>query len=142
MYQLILQIALSSLVIALAIGLQAWMIGIAMQHRPHVARRLPRLALSIMTVVISLCALWMLGAMTLGIWIWAFALQMVGAFSATEPALYFALAAYTTLGFGDVLPPEEWRIMGAMIGANGMLGFGLATAALIEFITGVQKDLS
>ncbi|MEM1300573.1 MAG: ion channel, partial [Pseudomonadota bacterium] len=94
-----------------------------------------------MTLIISLYALWMLVGMIAGVWIWAVVLLLVGGFEALEPSIYFALAAYTTLGFGDVLPSENWRILGAMIGANGMLGFGLATAALVEFITSLRDDL-
>ena len=78
--------------------------------------------------------LWMIIGQLIGVWIWAFALIWVDAFEGIEPSLYFALSAYTTLGFGDVLPEEEWRILGALIGANGMLGFGLATAAMVEFV--------
>ena len=66
----------------------------------------------------------------------------LGAFDAIEPAFYFAMASYTTLGFGDVLPPVEWRVLGTLIGANGMIGFGLAAAALIELVQQVRSDIS
>jgi hypothetical protein len=49
-----------------------------------------------------------------------------------EEALYFAMVAYTTLGLGDVVPPERWRILGAMAAANGFLNIGLLTTLLIE----------
>ncbi|MFK7944386.1 MAG: ion channel [Paracoccaceae bacterium] len=142
MYQLIWQLTLGSAVIAVAIAIQASMIGVAAMFRPHVARRLHRVKLSTMTLVISISALWMLAGMTVSVWAWAVTLRIAGAFDGLEPALYFALASYTTLGFGDLLPPQEWRILGAMIGANGMLGFGLATAAMVEFITRLRDDLA
>ena len=141
MHQLLLQLALGGILIVVATAVQAWTIGIAAMFRPHVARRLLRLRLTTMTWVIALSALWMLTGMMAGVWLWAMALWMLAAFETFEPALYFALASYTTLGFGDVLPPEEWRILGAMIGANGMLGFGLATAALVEFITRLREEM-
>jgi len=91
--------------------------------------------------LLSTGALWMLAWQMAGVCIWALVFVWIGAFSSHEPSLYFALAAYTTLGFGDVLPPEEWRILGAFIGANGMLGFGLGIAALSSFVLGIRDDL-
>ena len=66
---------------------------------------------------------------------------LAGSVPDIETSLYFSLSAYTTLGFGDVLPSQEWRILGALVGANGMLGFGLATAAMVEFVTGIWWPL-
>ena len=141
MDQLIWQIILGGFLIVGATAIQAWAIGLAAMLRPKIARRLHKLRLSTMTWVIALAALWMLAGMMAGVWVWALAMLGLGAFDAIEPALYFSLTSYTTLGFGDVLPPPEWRIMGAIIGANGMLGFGLATAGLVEFVTQLQADL-
>lgn len=141
MYQLFLQLILSGIVIAIAVAVQAWTVWAAARFRPFLARRLARIEFRTITLVISLYALWMLAGMIAGVWIWTLVLLLVGGFEALEPTIYFALAAYTTLGFGDVLPDEDWRILGAMIGANGMLGFGLATAALVNFITSLRDDL-
>ena len=65
----------------------------------------------------------------------------MGAFEAFEPALYYSLSSYTTVGFGDVLPTENWRLLGTMAGANGMLAFGLAAAALVNLAGHVRRDL-
>ena len=56
--------------------------------------------------------------------------------------VYFSVVNFTTLGFGDVLAPDEWRILGSLIGANGMLAFGLATAALVAFVQAIRDDLT
>lgn len=136
------QLLLGGLVIVITMALQSLAIGLASSLRPHVARRLGPLQVWVASGVISLAAIWMLSGMMIGVWVWAVILQWVGAFEALEPALYFALASYTTLGFGDVLPPTDWRIFGAMIGANGMIGFGLATAALVDFVSRLRDELS
>ena len=47
-------------------------------------------------------------------------------------AVHFSLAAFTTLGLGDVVPATEWRLLAGMEAANGFLNFGLLTALLIE----------
>ena len=48
-----------------------------------------------------------------------------------EKAVHFSLAAFTTLGLGDVVPATEWRLLAGMEAANGFLNFGLLTALLI-----------
>ena len=71
---------------------------------------------------------------TVQVWIWAFACLALGAFDGVEPALYFSLSSYTTLGYGDLVLPEGRRIFGAFASVNGMLIFGVSTAFLVGLI--------
>jgi hypothetical protein len=63
---------------------------------------------------------------------WAELFRRLDAFATFEEAFYFASVAYTTLGFGDMLLPQEWRILAGVIAANGLLLFGLSAAFLLE----------
>ncbi len=83
-------------------------------------------------LVLCIAALWVLALVTVAVWIWAFAFRALGIFVTMEGALYFSLVAFTTLGFGDVLLPHEWRLLAGMIAANGLLNIGLYTAILLE----------
>lgn len=83
-------------------------------------------------VILVTSLVWVLGMMTLAVWIWAFALFQLAIFSTFEEAMYFSLVAFTTLGFGDILLPQEWRLLGGMSAANGLLMIGLLTAILVE----------
>ena len=65
------------------------------------------------------------------IWLWAGVYMLVGAFEKAEEALYFSTVSFTTLGYGDVLLDEKWRLMGAFEAANGIIIFGLSTAAVV-----------
>ena len=56
----------------------------------------------------------------------------IGIFVLFEASVYFALVAFTTLGFGDLLLPQEWRLLGGICAANGLLMIGLLTAILVE----------
>lgn len=76
--------------------------------------------------------LWLLAALSAAVWIWAAAFIIVGEFQQWEPALYFAFAAFTTLGFGDVTLSVSWRLLSGVAAANGLLLFGLSTAFLVE----------
>ena len=82
--------------------------------------------------------------MTLGVWLWAIVFEQMSVFSSMEEAVYYSLVAYTTLGLGDVVVPQEQRLLGGMTGANGFLMFGLMTAMLtdtLRHIRRVQRNL-
>jgi hypothetical protein len=65
------------------------------------------------------------------IWIWAVAYQLLGVFADFETALYFSISTFCTLGYGDVPPPEQWRVLAALEGVSGFLLIGWSTAYLI-----------
>ena len=48
--------------------------------------------------------------------------------------VYFAFVNYATLGYGDVLPVERWRLLGPLTAMNGMLLFGWSTAVIFEVL--------
>ena len=65
---------------------------------------------------------------------WAFAYAIFGAAPAGADVLYFAFVNYTTLGYGDVVPVERWRLLGPMAAMNGVLLFGWSTAVIFEVL--------
>ncbi len=135
------QLALGLGLIALSTAILVLFIGLAMMARAHVRRLLPGRRIASMMALIAAVSMWLVIGQITGVFLSSVVFIWIGAFDALEPALYFTLSAYTTLGFGDVLPPEKWRILGALIGAQGMLGFGVATAALVEFVTRLRREL-
>jgi hypothetical protein len=141
MAQLVLQLAIGSVLICVATAVQALFIAVVFAARPHLARHVRRHNLRPFVILTSVAALWLLAGQSVGVWLWALGLLGLGAFEALEPALYYSLSAYTTLGFGDVLPAHDWRVLGTMLGANGMLGFGLATAALVALVGRIHSDI-
>lgn len=58
------------------------------------------------------------------IWLYAGFYLGVGALAGFEPALYFSTSSYTTVGYGDVVLGEKWRLLGAIEGANGLILLG------------------
>ncbi len=83
-------------------------------------------------LVLCATAFWVLLQMTIAVWLWAFTFLGLGVFHSVEESVYFALVAFTTLGFGDILLPMEWRLLGGMAALNGLLNIGLMTAAMVE----------
>jgi hypothetical protein len=66
--------------------------------------------------------------------IWAASYRWWGLFSDFETALYFSLGSYTTIGYGDVVLPQRWRLLGALEGISGVLLCGLSTAFLFAIV--------
>jgi hypothetical protein len=90
-------------------------------------------------VVISMVALSTMSMMTLGVWLWAIVFKQMSVFSSIEEAVYYSLVAYTTLGLGDVVVPQEQRLLGGMTGANGFLMFGIMTAMVTDTLRHVRR---
>lgn len=89
-------------------------------------------------LVMVVTVVWILGMVTAGVWIWAIALWLLGIFITIEASVYFSLVAFTTLGFGDILLPQNWRLLGGMAAANGLLNMGLLTAMMVEVLRFVR----
>ena len=86
------------------------------------------------TAVLVLLVLWLMFAHMLEIGMCAGLFYYYGMFDTWETSLYFAGASFTTLGFGDVLLPDEWRLLSGAAAANGLLLFGLSAAFLFDVV--------
>lgn len=51
-----------------------------------------------------------------------------------ETALYFSLATYTTIGFGDVVVGPGWRVLAGIEGLTGILLVGWSTAFVFTVV--------
>ncbi len=47
-----------------------------------------------------------------------------------ESALYFSITTYATIGYGDMVLPTEWRLLGTIEGITGVLTFGWSTGVI------------
>ena len=99
-------------------------------------RRPPNSAKSF--VVIFMVVVSTMTMMTMGVWIWAIVFAGMSVFGSIEEAVYYSLVAYTTLGLGDAVVPQDQRLRGGMTGANGFLMFGLMTAMLTDTLRHVR----
>jgi len=66
--------------------------------------------------------------------VWAFTFLLLGAINGIEPAIYYSMVTFTTLGYGDVLLEEQWRLLGSFAAANGIIMFGWTTAIVIAVV--------
>jgi hypothetical protein len=94
----------------------------AMNQR-HFSRRI----IAIILVVFGLFAI-----LTCEIWLYAVVYHYgLKAFADFETALYFSTVTFVSLGYGDVILPRDWRLVGAIEAANGVILLGWSTAFLI-----------
>lgn len=76
----------------------------------------------------------LIGLHAVEIWSYAFLYHALGAIPSFEDALYFSTTTYVTLGYGDVTLPRNWRILGAIEGANGVILLGWSTAFFVSVV--------
>ncbi|MEM8695877.1 MAG: potassium channel family protein [Pseudomonadota bacterium] len=136
------QIVIGTLLIALSILVTAAFIGAAVSamRRFGGAGILEGHRIVKLVALITATTLWMVAALSIAVWIWAIAFLVLGVFSELEDAVYFSAVSFTTLGFGDVILKEPWRLLSGFIAANGLILFSLTTAFLIEAVRRVDQE--
>jgi hypothetical protein len=56
-------------------------------------------------------------------------------FSSWESALYFSASSYATVGYGDVVLPSNWRMLGPLQSIIGVLMCGISVSLLFATVT-------
>ena len=135
------QLLIGSLIVSISIIIHTAFVVFAIRVLRRLEPQLimPPLFIKMLVVLIA-TTLWMLLALTLSVWLWAEVLFHIGVFDALEPAVYFSLVAFTTLGFGDIILEPDWRILSGLIATNGWILFGLSTAFLFEVIARLHRE--
>jgi hypothetical protein len=67
--------------------------------------------------------------------LWAVALLAIGEMSTFEKAFYVSAENYTALGYGDIVLSDRWRLLGPLEAINGLLLFGVSTAAMFAVLS-------
>ncbi|HVN17887.1 MAG TPA: potassium channel family protein, partial [Dongiaceae bacterium] len=57
-----------------------------------------------------------------------------------ESAFYFSASTYATVGFGDVMLPSKWRLLGPLESMVGMLMAGVSVGLLFSAVTHLIDD--
>ncbi len=74
--------------------------------------------------------------------LWASAYLLLNAIEGFEKAVYFSMVTFTTLGYGEIVLDERWRLLASFEAANGIIMFGWSTAIVIFAVQHVyaRKD--
>jgi hypothetical protein len=71
--------------------------------------------------------------------IWAAALVYSNLVSDWRTAGFFAGNTYTTVGYGDFVLPNGWRMLAPIIAMSGLFTFGWSGSVLVDFVQRINK---
>ena len=75
----------------------------------------------------------------LQILIWSLVFILLGEFNNLYDAFYHSAVNFSSLGYGDVVMGERWKLLGPLEAGNGVLMFGLTSAALMVILQQLIK---
>src|SRR4051794_22779042 len=123
-------ISIHAVVMAMVSRAARWAADIAFD------KHMPRLMLVMMAAVTVLMV-----AHLIEIGVWGLAYAALDVAPHRSEAFYFAFVNYTTLGYGDMLPKEYWRVLGPMAAMNGIMLFGWSTAVIYDVLRTVAQAI-
>jgi hypothetical protein len=95
------------------------------------------------TWILIRVAWWLILLHLLEIAVWAIFFWWQRCLPDLESAFYFSGVTYTTVGYGDLVLPLEWRLLGPVEALTGILMCGLSTGfffALVGKIHGTRNE--
>jgi voltage-gated potassium channel len=101
--------------------------------RSH-SRMMRRVRLLPFTILLG-ASMGLIATHTIEIWLYAAVYLGLGVFRSFEQALYFSTVTYSSIGYGDLVLPRQWRIFGAIEGPAGIMMIGLSTAYFVSLLT-------
>jgi voltage-gated potassium channel Kch len=132
--QLLLALVLSSATVLIHIGGIVYVVlPLAGEWRKRAENR--KMAVPVMALVRLVSGLLILHLIEMSLW--AIALALLAVLPDFETALYFSLTSYTTVGYGDIVPSTNWRLVGPIEAAVGVLMLGLSTSFIIATLQNV-----
>lgn len=127
-------------VILLCLVLQAALVSACLRYytgfRSSQAHRNSQLA---DTMVLSVVMLLTLMGNCVQIAIWALLFWTLGEFQDFSAAFYHSSVNFVTLGYGDIVMSKQWRLLGPLEAANGILMFGVSTSVMTAAVIDVIK---
>lgn len=101
------------------------------KHPPSPFRNISLLAVVMLLVTVG---------SLLQVTLWAILFVALGEFDRFEPALYYSAVNFSTLGYGDIVMSERWRLLGPLEAFNGILMFGVSTALMTAAVNYVLRQ--
>jgi hypothetical protein len=82
----------------------------------------------------------MMVANVLQIALWGGLFVCLGEFQELYPAIYHSAVNFTSLGYGDVVMKQEWKLLGPLEAANGVLMMSMTAAALTAILQNIIRS--
>ncbi|MGN6278801.1 MAG: potassium channel family protein [Sphingomonas sp.] len=133
--ELLIASAMVTATIAVHLAGLAMLLELMRQHR-RVTSRANAQVHAVSGIVIAVYGLFALHSVE--IWSYALLYYRIGALPDFEAALYFSTSTYATIGYGDLVLPKAWRVLGAIEGANGVILLGWSTAFFVAIVARIR----
>ena len=85
-------------------------------------------------------ASWLVLLHLLEISIWALLYTWGHAIPDAHAAFYFSSVTYTTTGYGDIVLPEAWRLIGGVEALTGILMCGWSTGFFFAILSNIYRS--
>jgi len=92
---------------------------------------------ALLVLIALFAALILLHLMQVSVWALLYWWQIGWDFNT---ALYFSTTTYATIGYGDVVPPVEWRLVAVMEGLTGVLMLGWSSAMVFAIVMRLMQS--
>lgn len=84
-------------------------------------------------------AAWMILLHLFEVTLWAAFYVWRGAIADPQSAFYFSAVTYTTTGYGDLVLPQEWRLIGGVEALTGILMCGWSTGFFFAVVSRMHE---
>jgi hypothetical protein len=89
-----------------------------------------------------LVAAWIILLHMIEITAWAAFYLWKDAIPDVQKALYFSAVTYTTTGYGDVVLPQQWQLVGGVEALTGILMCGWSTGFFFAVVSGLHERVA
>jgi hypothetical protein len=120
--------------VAITVLIHAAGLGMVLSHVLNYSVR-PETRFWPITLLLIRIAWWLIVVHIVEIAVWALFFWWEGCMPDAESSFYFSGVTYATLGYGDLLLPEEWRLFGPLEALTGTLMCGLSIAFFFAIIS-------
>ena len=98
--------------------------------------------LRVATEALSLGMLILFIGHLLQVGLWAALFVRLRQFDSYATAFYHSMVNFSSLGYGDIVMSEKWRLLGAMEATGGILMFGISTGVGLAFFSTLIRRLA
>jgi voltage-gated potassium channel Kch len=110
-------------------------VGVTMAVRWLAGQGTGRMAFWRETRLFARLAAWIILLHLVEVMAWALFYSWRGAMPGLQAAAYFSAVTYTTTGYGDLVLPQAWRLVGAIEALTGILMCGWSTGFFVAIVS-------
>ena len=128
------KILIAACLVAITVAIHAAGLGIVLSRALHSAAR-PEKRFWPITGLLIRITWWLILVHILEIAVWGLFFWWQRCLPTAESSFYFSGVTYATLGYGDLLLPQEWRMFGPLEALTGSLMVGLSIAFFFAVVS-------